>query len=531
MDRKKSTSISYSEVGMLSKITRDYLANKETVKSFYDWDSNASNIQKVIDEKSDFSLETREILVQVLTEQYVDLASPLVKKNMDLLLSRNTYTITTGHQLNLFTGPLYFIYKIVSAIQTAKLLSVEYPKMNFIPVYWMATEDHDFDEINHAFVGDKKIQWNSDQSGMVGEFSLDGIEAAVEEFCNALGDSLSAREMAELIRKAYLNQSNLADATRFLVHELFKDYGLVIVDANNRKLKQLFAPIVKRELKEQVSFRTVSNTLKEFGKTFSAQVSPREINLFYVKQGLRERILKTEQGYLVNNSEITFDENQMDLEIENHPERFSPNVILRPVYEELILPNLVYIGGGAEVAYWLELKATFEAFNVPFPLVQIRSSFLTLSPKSIDRIQELNWTTRDVYRKKQDLVMRFTNDVNPLETKISEVKIKLNLELEKLGLSLTEYDSELERSLKASQRGMEKSMDRLSKKVSGAVKRHNQDHMHKMDQVWDAVNPFGVYQERHVNFFEMYATYGTEFVNRIRTETEPFCKDFRVVEL
>lgn len=531
MDIKKSTSISYSEVGMLSKITRDYLDGNESVVPFYNVASNAKNIWNVIQAKKDFPVENRATLVKVLNEQYGDLTSPSVRNNIDALSDGNTYTVTTGHQLNLFTGPLYFIYKIVSAIQTAKQLGIDYPELNFVPVYWMATEDHDFDEINHSYIDGKKIPWESNQTGMVGAFSLNGIQDTVDAFCKALGDTITAKEMTTLIRNAYLKPGNLADATRFLVHELFKDKGLVILDGNHRELKQLFAPVVSRELEEQVSFKTVSKTIVEFGSKYSAQVSPREINLFYVKDGIRERIVKLDKGYSVNNTPITFDKREIALEIERFPERFSPNVILRPVYQEVILPNLVYIGGGAEVAYWLELKSTFEALDVPFPLVQIRSSFLMFSSKTIQRIQELNWRIQDVYLKKSELVTTYTDSINPMERDIREFKEKVFMDLETLGLNLNTFDSELDKSLRASKRGLEKSIIRLSKKVSGAVKRKNADHIQKMDAVLNAVNPNGVYQERQVSFFEMYAKYGPKLMTFIFENTEPFCKDFKVLVL
>lgn len=531
MDIKKSTSISYSEVGMLSKITRDYLDGNESVVPFYNVASNAKNIWNIIQAKKDFPVENRATLVKVLNEQYGDLTSPSVRNNIDALSDGNTYTVTTGHQLNLFTGPLYFIYKIVSAIQTAKQLGIDHPELNFVPVYWMATEDHDFEEINHSYLDGKKIQWESDQTGMVGEFSLDGIKETVDTFCKALGDSINAQQMIVLIRSAYLDHENLADATRFLVHALFKDKGLVILDGNHKALKQLFTPVIKRELEEQVSFITVSETIANFGSKYSAQVSPREINLFYVKNGIRERILKSDSGYQINNTNVSFTSLQMEGEVANFPERFSPNVVLRPVYQEFILPNLIYIGGGAEVAYWLELKSAFEAFGIAYPMVQIRSSFLTLTNKTISRINELNWTGLDLYRRRSELVSFYIDAVNPYERQLQELKETILSDLKTLGVSLKAFDPELDKSLGASQKGMDKSINRLARKVSGAVKRKSSNHLRKMDQVFEAVYPNGVYQERQVNFFEMNAMYGVSFLDLIFEESNPFCIRFKIIEV
>ena len=531
MDKIKSTSISYSDVGMLSQLTRDYLDEKEVVKPFYKRKSKIGNIHEAIKNKEDFPHSNRETLVQVLKDQYKELKSKAVHKNINLLLKRNTYTVTTGHQLNLFTGPLYFIYKIVSAIQTAKELKLQYPEINFVPVYWMATEDHDFEEINHTYINGNKIQWNSNQAGMVGEFSLEGIEETIEQFCRSLGNSISSLEMENLIRGAYQAHTNLADATRFLIHELFKNQGLVIIDANHKQLKQLFVPIINKELRENISYKKVSDTIDRFEDEFSAQVSPREINLFYVNEGIRERIVKSDGGFKVNNTEIEFDSSEIDSEIRSFPERFSPNVILRPVYQELILPNLVYIGGGAEVAYWLELKSTFESFNVPFPLVQIRNSFLLLSDNTVKRLSQLKLNLESIYRDKSELINLFAEKANPFGNELGVVEMMLNKQMSELENSMMQYDSELSKSVKASQKGMEKSLNKLRKKVSRSVKRQNLDYIHMLDMVFEEVYPNGVYQERQINFFEMYVKYGEKFLKMVFKNSDPFTKTFKVVEV
>jgi bacillithiol biosynthesis cysteine-adding enzyme BshC len=530
MNRKKNISISYSEVGMLSQLTRDYLENKDEVKPFYGRESNSFNITHSLKTREKFPEHNRKVLVEVLKQQYGDLSTLPVKKNIEALLKKNTYTITTGHQLNLFTGPLYFIYKIVSAIQTAKQLSRDYPDKNFVPVYWMATEDHDFEEINHTYLGGEKIEWKSEQTGMVGDFDLNGMEEVVEKFCNALGDSLANKEVIKLIKKAYLDHSNLADATRFLVHSLFETHGLVILDGNSKELKTLFAPIVKDEIENKTSYKSVTKTIEEFGK-YKAQVAPREINLFYVTHGIRERIVEVDSGYHINNTEIYFDKAEMLLEIENYPERFSPNVILRPVYQEIILPNLVYIGGGAEVAYWLELKSTFESFKVLFPLIQIRSSFLALSEKSLGRIEKLGLEIKDVYRSKEDLISVHVKSVNPFNEKMDDLLTRLKSELINFSNELTAFDTQLNQSIGVADKGIDKSISRLRKKVNSSVRRNNADYLNGLDQLFNAVYPNGVYQERQVNFFELYTLYGDIFVNSIFAQTEPFCTKLRILNL
>ena len=164
-----------------------------------------------------------------------------------------------------------------------------------------------------------------------------------------------------------MNHQDLATATRFLANELFKKEGLVILDGESKSLKNLFIPYMNEELKNQSSFKTVSETnLKLTSDEYSIQVNPREINLFYIEDNLRERIIFENGKYKVNNTKIEFSQVEILAEVDKNPEKFSPNVILRPLYQEVILPNLCYIGGGGEIAYWLQLKSNFVKFKVRF---------------------------------------------------------------------------------------------------------------------------------------------------------------------
>ena len=530
MGNIKSTTIGYSEVGLLSNLTRDYLDGKPNVSELYNLEPGSDSIPKLIQDRG-FSASNRKILVSALKEQYGELTGKRVFNNIDSLLLENTFTITTGHQLNVFTGPLYFIYKIVSAIKTAQALNEKFPENNFVPIYWMATEDHDFEEINHSYIKGNRVQWNSDQTGMVGEFSLDGMEEVVSQFCSELGSSIASQELISVIEKAYLGSSNLAEATRVLVHELFHSYGLVIIDGNHPKLKELFVPVIEKELFEQSSFKAVNETIASFENSHKAQVNPREINLFYVTSGIRERILFENETFIVNNTEISFSKSEIQKEIALHPERFSPNVILRPVYQECILPNLVYIGGGAEVSYWLELKLAFEAFKVPFPLVQIRDSFLVLSSKDYHKMEALNLTLLDLFKKKDVLIKDVVKDRNPFQSDLTDSQNVIYNQIDILREALINYDSNLEKSLGATQAGMKKVLNRFNQKVSGSVKRNQTDDLIKLDRLFDSVNPGGVYQERRVNFFEFYAEHGHRFMEIILEQTEPFCRAFKVVKM
>jgi len=235
-----SDCITYQNSGYFSKLINDYLNENDTLRTLYNRFPTIENFGLQIEEKQrQFPLKNRIALKEQLQQQYQNFSiSDSTQLNINLLEKENTFTVTTGHQLNLFTGPIYFIYKIVATIKLCKQLKAAYPDFNFVPVYWMATEDHDFEEINHFIYKGKKISWNKNSKGPVGRLTNEGLDKVFEEFSNMLPSSLAANDLQKLFTVAYLQHDNLAEATRFLVNELFKNYGLVIVDGDDKKLKE-----------------------------------------------------------------------------------------------------------------------------------------------------------------------------------------------------------------------------------------------------------------------------------------------------
>ena len=345
--------IHYKDTGYFSNIIIDYLDEAEKLKPFYEYSPQISSFDQLIQQKI-LQKEERSILRASIIKQYtaskINLdKSEAVKSNIHSLSSQNCFTVCTGHQLCLFSGPLYFIYKIASAITLAKKLTERYPDKTFVPVYWMATEDHDFEEINHFRFKGERIQWETKQEGAVGRMHLKEVTPAYKHFSSLLSDyGLHAEQLRQLFDKAYLTASTLADATRILVHELFSSYGVVVIDGDDTALKRLFIPTIKKELQEVFSSKEVEEQSNKLAAHYKIQVNSREINLFYLQEGSRARIVKEGNTYFVNETALSFSEKEILEELENHPERFSPNVLLRPLYQETILPNLAYIGGGGE---------------------------------------------------------------------------------------------------------------------------------------------------------------------------------------
>lgn len=530
------TSIRFKDTGYFSRLICDYLDNSELLKPFYNRFPKLENFKLQIQDKEiAFQTEIRHVLSNVLKQQYQGIeASEKTLQNIEALRDAKTFTITTGHQLNLFTGPLYFLYKIVSAINLSEQLKIQYPDYNFVPVYWMASEDHDFEEINYFNLRGKKIQWSRAASGAVGELSTEGLDAVFQVVSQEFGNSKNAEYLKGLFTHGYLEHDNLADATRFIANALFKDYGLVIIDANAPELKRLFIPCIQRELLEQVSFKAVTDTSKTLNTeplSLKVQVNPREINLFYITENLRERIVLEDGIYKVNNTNISWTENELLEEVNNHPERFSPNVIMRPLYQEVILPNLCYIGGGGELAYWFQLKAYFEAMNVPFPILLLRNSVLIQTEQQQKKLEKLNISTQDIFLKRDAFINKKVREISNIDIDFSPQKEHLQAQFKALYELANKTDKSFEGAVASQEKKQLKGIAHLEKRLLKAQKKKLADEVSRMTELQNQLFPNQSLQERNTNFSELYLDYGENLVPFLVKHLDPLSGEFSIITI
>ena len=528
--------IPFKDTHYFSSLICNYLDEENHLKSFYHRFPTLENFKVQIEEKQlSFEHSNREVLVNQLKHQYEGLKlSSLALTNIDLLKYRTTYTVTTGHQLNLFTGPLYFFYKIISTINLCKELKETYPEHNFVPIYWMATEDHDFEEINYFNFKGKKVQWNKEASGAVGELDLEGLNSVYQVFASQLDKSVNAEKLKQLFKSAYLEHKNLTDATRFLVNELFSNYGLVILDGNDSKLKRLFIPYIEDELFKQTSYKEVSKTtqqLNDLTTNYKIQVHPREINLFYIKEGLRERILETNGTYGVLDSDIRWMKDELLKEVNEHPERFSPNVIMRPLYQEVILPNLCYIGGGGELAYWLQLKINFDAQKVTFPLLLLRNSVLLITDRQKEKLQKMNVSVTDLFLNQDDLMTKVTKQISEIDIDFTPQKEHLKKQFEDLYKLAEQTDKTFKGAVGAQETKQIKGLENLEHRLLKAQKRKLEDVLERVRLLQDDLFPRQSLQERNMNFSEFYLEYGEEFISKLIHLLEPLKGEFLILEV
>ncbi|MCX2678420.1 bacillithiol biosynthesis cysteine-adding enzyme BshC [Galbibacter sp. EGI 63066] len=530
--------ISFKETGYFSNLICDYLDQKESLHPFYNRFPSIENFKAQIEEKKAvFPQENRNVLVEVLKDQYHDIGpSEITKNNVELLKSTSTFTVVTGHQLNLFTGPLYFLYKIVSTINLTKQLKEAYQDSDFVPIYWMATEDHDFDEINYFNFHGKKFQWQGpdtkESSGAVGELPTKGLDQVFELFCQDIGMGADAQTLRTWFEEAYLKHNNLTDATRYLVNRMFGDEGLVIIDAADKRLKSLFVPYMKSELFEQSSQKYVDETieaLNEIDPSYKIQVNPRAINLFYLDKGLRERIVETDGKFSVNETDIFWNKKELQQHLEEHPERFSPNVMTRPLYQEVILPNLCYIGGGGELAYWLELKSFFDSVKVPFPALLLRNSVLTVTEKQAKKLDKLSITFSQLFLKRHSFINRKVREISNIDINFKDQKKHLEEQFQEMYRLAEVTDKSFLGAVKAQEVKQLKGLDKLEKRLLKAQKQKLSDQVSRITDLQNELFPNESLQERTDNFANIYEEYGETFIKTLLKELDPLKAKFVIL--
>ena len=531
----KVSAIPFQKTGYFSKTIGDYLEQKESITPFIGRFPSIKNFKAQIEEKRHSELVSeshRKVLVASLQKQYAHL-NPSVKtlQNITSLEQENTFTITTGHQLNLFTGPLYFLYKIISTINLTEELKEAYSTYSFVPVYWMASEDHDFEEIHYFNFKGKKIAWPREASGGVGRLDNKNMEFVFEEFANLLGNSTNAKKLKSLFKKAYLEHANLTDATRFLANELFAEYGLVIVDGDDIDLKRVFLPQIKKDIFDNVAFKEVTKTCADLGKDYKIQVNPREINLFYLVDGLRERLVFDGKEYRVNNTDIALNQDELEYELKLHPERFSPNVILRPLYQEVILPNLCYIGGGGELAYWFELQSFFEKMEVPFPILLLRNSAVIIGDKQAEKMKKLNISSAELFLKQQALVNKKITEHSDVIIDFSEQRQQIDSHFEVLEGIAEKTDKSFIGAVNAQKQKQLNGLDNLEKRLLKAERRKYKDLPERIKQLQDEIFPKQSLQERNTNFSEHYLEYGEDLIPTLKAALKPLDLEFTIIEL
>lgn len=514
---KTHNTIAFDSISFFNPLVIDLLNEDEKLNGFH---TNTLSIQERISQRSNFTQEQRNALHSALTVQYNELYKQSttnkehITEQLNTLLKPNTFTVTTGHQLCLMTGPLYFVYKIITAINYTEQLNAAHPHNHFVPVYWAATEDHDFEEINHFNLYNKKLETTADTQGAVGNIHLQNIPQLREQLISILGSTTHATAIINLFDSVYTPTNTLAQATQLLVHELFAQYGLLIVDANNAALKQSMYTIFNNELTQNTAYKLSTKTIEALVQQGykNIQVTPREINLFMMHNNKRERIIKTETNYTAGTSTYTL------TQLQNSTAQLSPNVILRPLYQEVILPNIAYVGGGGELAYWLELKSIFDYYNVPFPHLLLRHSALIMDNSAVEKLNGMQLSVTDLFENtdvitKKYIVLNTEKEFSTTmyQQQLEQIYNTINVELSTIDKSLAPVaNAELKKSIDG--------LHALNSKVNKALKQQHANGITQVLKQKEKYFPADGLQERYENIFQYINKYGFEFIDELKKE-------------
>lgn len=527
----------YAATGAFSGLLTDYIARSSALTPFYHRFPELAAFQAQMKEKeAAYPPAARQRLVADLRAQYAELGGEIplaVAANLDLLARDTTFTITTGHQLNLFTGPLYSVYKIVTAIKLSQELKAAYPAYDFVPVYWLATEDHDFAEINHFQLFGKTYSWAGPSSaaglgGPVGRLPLAGFE---QELLSQLPPEVPAA-----FRDAYTQSATLSEATRRLATSLFGAHGLVCIDADRPALKQALKPLVEKELREHFSNQAVQATNGRLAAAgYKPQVYSRPLNLFFITdEGKRER-LEPDAAPGADCTQVTVrgtarchSQAELLALAAAEPERFSPNVVLRPVYQEILLPNLAYIGGGAEVAYWFQLKDVFAALGVPYPLVLPRNSALYLSRANAGKLAKLGLSTFDIFKPLAELKKQVGAALGQEETSLAAQQQVLAATFQQVQELAQRLDPTLVKTVAAEAQKAAGSLAGLEKRLSRAAEAKHETAYAQLTALKDKLFPEGGLQERTDNVLSILIN-NPGFIAQLLACLEPLKLEFAVV--
>lgn len=499
----------------------DYIRQKESLKPFYGRYPVIENFKDQLAEKSgSFPAQHRDVLVASLLKQYENIdTTDAVKTNVEKLKQRNTFTITTGHQLNIFTGPLYFIYKIITVINACKQLKQAYPEHDFVPVYWMASEDHDYDEIKSFRLYGKKYTWETNQQGAVGRFHTDDFKKILSEIPGEV----------TLYKNAYTKHKKLSDAVRYYVNALFGSEGLVVVDGDDQSLKKLFIPAIDQDLFEQRHKPLVDQADQALeANGYKTQIHCREINLFYLEDGLRSRIEKVEEKYNVVDTDISFTEVELRELVRQSPEKFSPNVVLRPLYQEVILPNLAYVGGPAELVYWLQLKGIFDHHNIPIPMLMPRNFALIMDAPLARKFDKTGLSIEELFLPKDKLFNHAVLKISTAELTLNGEKKVIEDYFTRIQENVTQIDKTLGPLVGAEQQRVMKGLLRIEQKLLKAEKRKHTDLLRQIEALKDALFPNGSLQERTDNFLN-FAQTDQQFIPTLIQSLNPFDFSFSIL--
>ncbi len=520
--------IPYDATGRYAPIVLDHLSGAGGILEFRTHPPTLEGLRAAATERT-FDADTRAVLVAALRRQYGDIVlTSAVRDNLAALERSDALTVVTGHQLCLFGGPMYLPFKILNVVRLARQLTDALHRP-VVPVFWMASEDHDREEIDHVWMGATRVRWPGRAGGAVGRMPLTDIDAVLRALEPHLGTGDHADALRDLLYACYRPDRTLADATRRFIHGLFGRFGLLIIDGDDAALKQLVTPLFRTELLDNVAQRAVAYADERLGARYGVQAHVREVNLFHLRKGHRSRIVLEDDNFRVLDNGPVLGLDELLRSVEQRPEEFSPNVLLRPVYQETILPNIAYVGGGGELAYWLQLRWLFQAVRVPMPVVLLRTSAGFISSKHMQQWKGMGLGLEELFADADQVKARVAARDAGFSTTVEVERGTLAAFYAALADKAAAADDTLRASVEARAKAADKGMVRIGKSLVRAAKRKEAVTLQRIDAVQAAMFPLGGLQERRASILPLLAVHGVSFLDELLAHLDPLQPCFTVL--
>lgn len=540
--------INFGDIPKNQNLFLDYIYEFENVAAFYrynfrDKEKYLEVFKSVLKKKasSDFKIS------EIISNQYnaYNSLSEKTKKNIKLLESSKTLAVITGQQLGILSGPLYTIYKIITAIKLSSQLNERYTDFNFVPVFWMESDDHDFNEVHQINILNNEnnlvtIKYKEDVSDDAIRASVGNliIDESINEFFNQLELNLRQTEFKSNIisklREIYSTGKSFKESFHKLLFWLFDEYGLIIFDPSTDEVKKALKPIFLTEIN---NFRvhtqklvSVSATLEE---VYHAQVKVKPVNLFYHIENGRYSIEPVDEIFKLRRKRKQFTKDEIIQEINEHPERFSPNVLLRPITQDYLFPTAFYVAGPSEISYFAQIHPLYEFFEIETPIIYPRSSATLVEKSVLTFMEKYDLTMRDVFLGTDHLKEKILSSVaeNNIDSIFEDATKNLNLIFDELKEKLFAIDKTISDSANRYREKVMFAINELKFKAERAHESRFETIIRQISKLSNLLYPNENLQERELNYFYFANKFGEEFHRKLYEELSISEFEHQVIEI
>ncbi len=516
--------IPFDRIDTFSRLFASYCREPDSLSDYFSGDfRNDDHLRRSADAAAGVYRD-RKTLVEVLLQQNEawDLNEP-ARRQIERLAAPNSVAVVTGQQVGLFAGPLYTLYKTVTTVKLARRLE-QITGRPVVPVFWLEGEDHDFDEVRatNLMAGNEpvRLEYEDEPSGggsnrgPVGRLVLqDSISILHEKMEELLPVTEFRDEVMALVRETYRPGATLRDAFARLMRRLFADTGLVFISADNARLKSLVRPLFRRELDDfEGSHRRMVDTSARLAESYHAQVHARPLNLFLLEENGRYPLEPQEGGFGLRGTDRRYASTELHALLETEPERFSPNVVLRPLVQDLLLPTAAYVAGPSEVAYFAQFSTLYEWAGIPMPIIYPRLSATLIEGKVRKVLDRYGLSVMDVGGDLESLFKRLVvdqMDVDP-HSVFAAATERINEAVDGLRRLAEHVDPTLGRTAEATRSAIGKELDSLLARIVKAEKRNHETLRAQLEKVHGNLYPGGKPQERVLSVLHLMNKFGPE---------------------